>query len=60
MKRFLVVLAMAGSVSGLTYAQEVVESMEVVEVPTDKYVVQTNKFWNNWFVSVPDGCNCCF
>lgn len=55
MKKFLVVLAMAGSVSGLTYAQEVVESMEVVEVPTDKYVVQTNKFWNNWFVSVGGG-----
>ena len=55
MRKFMVVLAMAGSVSGFTYAQEVVESMEVVEVPTEKYVVQTNKFWNNWFVSVGGG-----
>lgn len=55
MRKFMVVLAMAGSVSGLTYAQEVVESMEIVEVPTEKYVVQTNKFWNNWFVSVGGG-----
>lgn len=55
MKKFLVVLAMTGSVSGLTYAQEMVESMEIIEVPTEKYVVQTNKFWNNWFVSVGGG-----
>lgn len=55
MKKFLVVLAMAGSFSGLTYAQEMVESVEIIEVPTDKYVVQTNKFWNNWFVSVGGG-----
>lgn len=55
MKKFMVVLALTGSVSGFTYAQELVESMEIIEVPTEKYVVQTNKFWNNWFVSVGGG-----
>ena len=54
MRKFMVALAAAG-ISGFTYAQEVVESMEIMEVPTEKYVVQTNKFWNNWFVSVGGG-----
>lgn len=54
MRKFMVALAAAG-ISGFTYAQDVVESMEIMEVPTEKYVVQTNKFWNNWFVSVGGG-----
>jgi outer membrane protein OmpA-like peptidoglycan-associated protein len=54
MRKFMAALAVAG-ISGFTYAQEVVESMEIVEVPTEKYVVQTNKFWNNWFISAGGG-----
>lgn len=38
----------AASMSVATYAQT--ETVEVVEVPTEKYSVQTNKFWNNWFI----------
>ena len=45
----MVALAVA-SMSVASYAQT--ETVEVVEVPTEKYSVQTNKFWNNWFISV--------
>ena len=40
----------AASLSVAAFAQT--ETVEVVEVPTEKYSVQTNKFWNNWFISV--------
>lgn len=40
----------AASMSVATFAQT--ESVEVVEVPTKKYSVQTNDFWSNWFISV--------
>ena len=49
MKKLMVALAVA-SMSVASYAQT--ETVEVVEVPTEKYSVQTNKFWNNWFISV--------
>lgn len=35
-------------------------SDEVVEYSTDKYKVETNKFWNNWFVSVGGGAQIFF
>ena len=54
MRKLMAALAVAG-ISGFTYAQNVVESMEIIEVPTEKYVVQTNKFWNNWFISAGGG-----
>lgn len=45
----MVALAVA-SMSVASYAQT--ETVEIVEIPTEKYSVQTNKFWNNWFISV--------
>lgn len=39
-------------------AQEDIE--EVVEYSTDKYKVETNHFWNNWFVSVGGGAQIYF
>lgn len=50
----MVVLA-AASLSVASYAQT--ESVEVVEVPTEKYSVQTNKFWNNWFIQANGSFN---
>ncbi len=48
MKKLMIALAVA-SLSTVAFAQETVE---VVEVPTEKYSVATNSFWSNWFVSV--------
>ena len=45
----MVALAMA-SLSTVAFAQQAVETVEVVEVPTKKYSVETNGFWNNWFI----------
>lgn len=45
----MVALAFA-SMSTVALAQQTVETVEVVEVPTKKYSVQTNGFWNNWFI----------
>ncbi len=49
MKKIMLSLALAG-MSAVSFAQT--EKVEVVEMPTEKYSVQTNKFWNNWFLSV--------
>lgn len=49
MKKLMLALAVV-SMSAVSYAQT--ETIEVVEVPTEKYSVQTNKFWNNWFISI--------
>lgn len=43
MKKLMFLLAFVG-MSGATIAQ-------TVEMPTDKYSVSTNGFWNNWFVT---------
>lgn len=48
MKKLMIALAVA-SLSTVAFAQETVE---VVEVPTEKYSVSTNSFWSNWFLSV--------
>lgn len=53
MKKFMMALALAG-ISMVSFAQETIVS-EVVEAPVEKYSVQTNKFWSNWFISVNGG-----
>lgn len=46
-----------------TFAQETVtseSSIETVETNNDKFKVETNHFWNNWFVSVGGGAQIFF
>ena len=37
-----------------THAQQT-EIVEIAEIPVSKFSVQTNSFWNNWFVSLNAG-----
>ena len=56
MKKLMFALAIA-SISSATFAQQsnksqnaiVSESVDVMEVPVDKYKVETNRFFDNWF-----------
>ena len=48
-------LLAAGSVSAQTY-----ETSGNEEYSVDKYKVETNRFWSNWFVSVGGGANMYF
>lgn len=43
------------SISLVSFAQET--TTETVVVPTKKYSVETNGFWNNWFIGVSGGVN---
>lgn len=68
MKKLMFALAVA-SLSSVAYAQQgsrstspviVEESAEVIEVPTDKYKVETNRFFDNWFISFGGGAQVLF
>ena len=52
-------IAALGFVAASTaFAQESVQSAdatESVEYSTDKYKVETNSFWDNWFISIGAG-----
>ena len=56
MKKLMFLLA-AASLSSVAFAQQksnsqnvlVGESVDVMEVPVDKYKVETNHFFDNWF-----------
>lgn len=62
MKKLMFALAVA-SLSSVAFAQQsnraqnaiVGESVDVMQVPVDKYKVVTNKFFDNWFFSVGGG-----
>ena len=62
MKKLMFLLA-AASLSSVAFAQQksnsqnvlVGESVDVMEVPVDKYKVETNHFFDNWFFSVGGG-----
>lgn len=55
MKKLMFLLA-AASLSSVAFAQQksnsqnvlVGESVDVMEVPVDKYKVETNRFFDNW------------
>ena len=51
MKKSLLTAAIALASFGGVYAQ----SNENVSVNTDKYKVETNRFWNNWFFDISGG-----
>jgi outer membrane protein OmpA-like peptidoglycan-associated protein len=48
-------MAMAGMLSVSAANAQVTQVVEVAEVPVSKYSVQTNGFWDNWFVSLNAG-----
>lgn len=50
---FLTLLLAAAAVPAMAQEQEDIEMK--VEYPANKHSVQTNGFWNNWFVSVGGG-----
>lgn len=67
MKKLMFLLA-AASLSSVAFAQQksnsqnvlVGESVDVMEVPVDKYKVETNHFFDNWFFSVGGGAQVLF
>ena len=48
-------MAVAGMLSFSTANAQVTRVVEVAEIPVSKYSVQTNGFWDNWFVSLNAG-----
>ena len=55
MKKVFYLMAMAGMLSVSAVNAQVTRVVEVAEVPVSKYSVQTNGFWDNWFVSLNAG-----
>jgi len=56
MKKLICMLAMAGMFSvSAVQSQTVTRVVEVAEVPVSKYSVETNSFWDNWFISLNGG-----
>lgn len=52
MKKSLLTAVFAlASLGGVAYAQ----SNDNISVNTDKYIVETNRFWNNWFIDANGG-----
>ena len=55
MKKVFYLMAAAGMLSISVANAQVTRVVEVAEVPVSKYSVQTNGFWDNWFVSLNAG-----
>ena len=55
MKKVFFLMAVAGMLSFSTANAQVTRVVEVAEIPVSKYSVQTNGFWDNWFVSLNAG-----
>ena len=59
----LAALALAASGTALAQEAQTVQNgdfTETVEYSTDKFKVETNRFWSNWFVSAGGGVNLYF
>lgn len=59
----LAALAMAASCTAMAQEAQTVQNgdfTETVEYSTDKFKVETNRFWSNWFVSAGGGVNLYF
>ena len=52
MKKVFYMMAVAGMLSISAASAQVTRVVEVAEIPVSKYSVQTNGFWDNWFVSL--------
>lgn len=55
MKRSICMMAVAALFSVSVAQAQVSEVVEIAEVPVSKYSVQTNSFWDNWFLSLNAG-----
>ena len=55
MKKVISMMAVAGLFSVSVAQAQVTEVVEIAEIPVSKYSVQTNSFWDNWFVSLNAG-----
>lgn len=55
MKKVISMMAVAGLFSVSVAQAQVTEVVEIAEVPVSKFSVQTNGFWDNWFVSLNAG-----
>lgn len=55
MKKVISMMAIAGLFSVSVTMAQVAEVVEIDEIPVSKYSVQTNSFWDNWFVSLNAG-----
>ena len=55
MKKVISMMAVAGLFSVSAMQAQVTEVVEIDEIPVSKYSVQTNSFWDNWFISVNAG-----
>lgn len=62
-KTMLAALAMAASGTAMAQEAQTVQNgdfTETVEYSTDKFKVETNRFWSNWFISAGGGVNLYF
>lgn len=62
-KTMLAALALAASGTAMAQESQTVQNgdfTETVEYSTDKFKVETNRFWSNWFVSAGGGVNLYF
>lgn len=62
-KTMLAALALAASGTAMAQETQTVQNgdfTETVEYSTDKFKVETNRFWSNWFVSAGGGVNLYF
>ena len=55
MKKAICLMAVAALFSVSASQAQVTEVVEIAEVPVSKYSVQTNSFWDNWFISLNAG-----
>ena len=55
MKKVFISMAVAALCAIPAANAQVTRVVEVAEVPVSKYSVQTNGFWDNWFVSLNAG-----
>lgn len=55
MKKVISMMAAAALFSMSVAHAQMTEVVEVAEVPVSKYSVQTNSFWDNWFISLNAG-----
>ena len=62
-KTMLAALALAASGTAMAQETQTVQNgdfTETVEYSTDKFKVETNRFWSNWFISAGGGVNLYF
>ena len=55
MKKVISMMAAAALFSVSVSHAQTTEVVEISEIPVSKYSVQTNSFWDNWFVSLNAG-----